>query len=374
MTEKVDTTIAVCQCGATSYDVKKQTSTAVVLQCKKCSAVVSVKGAVAPVRSDEQEVQAAVTKAVWPIPPKAQAAGSGDSGKPTLAEQGFITMRFRVSKEAYENVINPALEVVRIMNFADDAYRAQQWQGLAVEAVMADFLAGADPRALQVLAAMQEAVEDAVAACSQKEPGAQLPRRKVSAIWSSTRETMVRKIGLAPEYAEDIVPPEERQGREEYEEAGRKKEDEQKADPRLPDEGKMFHGLAEFLVDHSDSLVAAKAPRPQYFLATPSQYTDIIKRLRLEGGLLFRVEGDRRTKDKAGAVPMFYLWAKELETLPDLAPAYDDLYSDLILGPELSITELLADEGAEPSGYAEQVAYLNQSGHDGQEPGGEEDE
>lgn len=339
-----ETAILVCQCGCTRFDVTKTTRTAVAAACAKCGGKISVKGNIAlPVRTPEAEVAYAVTdKVVRPDPNAASQAGKA----PTLSEQGYRTLRFKISEEQDE-VISRALEAVRVLNCTDEKFRAQQWQGSALEYVCADFLAGVDPRALSVVAQMDEAVIEATAKEMASTGQTHLSKRRVRKLRNMVRDRVAEELGLigTPEY---VPPPDPTAaGRKEYEDAKAKQQADDDDDDRMPDEDRLYNSVVGAMSEYRQSC-GARGEKVQVLVARANQYQDLYQRW-ANGGLLLRVIGDVATRDAAGQQPVCYVWMDgEIEDLsPDLPLAYAEAYEDVLDDVELEVVELL------PKGYGQ---------------------
>jgi hypothetical protein len=365
--KKVESTVALCQCDGTKFKVKRQTRTTVILECENCGSISSFKGSVAPVPVDEIELISAISnRAIRPMPialkpDEEEIDHDGEGRAPTLLERGFRTLRFRVDNDQFA-VVERAMEAVRVLNISDEQYRQQTWQGAALEAIAADFLSGVDPKVLEIVDAMAERVEKAKADYSGKNEGRELPRRRITAIASETRDKMATDLGLLKpiEAPPPIVSEEEAASHREYEEQGRRKLLDAEADIRIQDCGRLRECILEALVERSDAIVAAGGDRPKYYVGGGNQYTECLRHWAERGGHLFEITGDKRTTDEAGGLPILYLWALDLESMPDLDLAYDVAYENVISDTELTVSELVR-KGKSGSGYTDLVREVDNS-------------
>ena len=349
-----ETRILVCQCGSTSFVDKKATKTAVVFRCQKCGADTSVKGRVAVVRAAREEVSFAVTsKITAPTPPPekedgtptddAQEQGTQEQGKKkSLGEQGFVQYRYRVAKEADEGTIRPAMEAVRILNCKDERFRAQTWQGEALEAICADFLAGCDPRVLQIIEA-QEQVVAAEAARVEAKDGRALTARKKARLRAAVRDEMAERLGLVPSTA--LEPQEEdpalQASVQQYEEAQAAKQAEAEADDRVEDDGALIDALNEARKE-----VLRTNPEASIRLGGPQEEVGFRRVAAEKGWYLIQAIGDERTKTRAGTRPILYLVGDCFDGF-DCEPFYLESLSAVVEAPEILFVEIL------PSDYSE---------------------
>lgn len=339
------TTILVCQCGHTQFEIKKRTKTSVSLACDQCGGKLSVKGSLAtPVRAPAGEVAVAISKNRVDPDPGAQTKSSS----PTLSEQGYRTLRFRVSDGEYE-VIRRGMETVRVLNCKDDKYRNQQWQGAALEFMSADFMAGADPRALQVVSQMEDAITEEQARYLERTGQTNLTKRRIRTIRNAVRDRVAEQLGLVG--SDKYVPPPDQTaaGRAEYEEAKKLQRQEEDADERLADDGRLFQAVVQAMTDYRRQLNDELDQDVELLIGKGHQRADVEHRWISGGGNLFKVLGDSATKDGAGQRPEVYLWMEGTvdEATPDLDLAYTEKWEDVLDDVELEVVELV------PSDYDE---------------------
>lgn len=353
----VESFITVCQCGGFAYDVKKRNKTNITMQCRECGTITSVKGNIAHVRIDAAEVAYAIKERV--VRPNTKdveqepAVESGGEKKQTLAEQGYATLRFRLSEDQ-RAVVMKALEVVRVLNWGNESYRAVKWHGLAMEHIVADFLSGADKLAIEVVDAAASVAEQEIADWKDKNPDKEIPSRKVNQIRGKARQDVAERLGV---WANDKYKPskptdDEKKSRREYKNATMKKKEEQSSEDRLVDDGKMYRLLSDALVEHCDDLVAGGGKRPSYLIVKPDRYKDVLSRWRDSDGVLLMLRGDTRTMDKAGSRPTIYLWCDSVESVPEVAVMYDDIYEDQLADPQLEVIEIV-EKGSSGHGVTE---------------------
>lgn len=349
--------ITVCQCGSVAYGVKKRSKTAITIECRECGLVSSVKGNIAPVRVESGEIAFAVKEKIIKPDPEAgkKKEPEDDEKSPTLADQRYRTLRFRIT-ESQDEIAKKALELVRILNFGNEAYRASQWQGSALEAVCADFISGVDPIALQIYDAMQEAVNIEIEMYKEKHPDREMPARKVREAKARVREEMTKKLEIwVEEKYEQHQSQDEAVSLEEYRAANEKKNHEKEEEDRVEDNGLMFQGIAEGLVEHSDDVVAQGGTRPAFLCAPPERWNEVRQRWERDGGVMLHLFGDERTMTGSGQTPNMYLWSKSVDDIPDrLDLLYDDIMNKAIPWAELIVVEYIK-EGQEPSGLTDKI-------------------
>lgn len=331
-TERAEATIVVCQCNSTRFKVKKALKNSVSLECAKCGMMTSVKGSVALTKVTSDEVSLAITAGI--VAPKGEVP-SEDDGKPsetkdkvpTLGEQGYRQFRFRVKEEQAE-VVRRALEAVRVMNYREDIYQDQTWQGHAIEFMAADFLSGCDPMVLAVVEAQEQAVKEAAVRAEQG--GAPMTTRQLRDLRRKVREQEIEKL----------------KGGEEGEPTG---DVEEVADLECQDEEPMV----ETPPDQDDKPVDKKCAYLGLAIhdamdgldyAIHESLVDAVQFWETEGGFLLRVLGDERMEDEHGNRPALYVITRSDEDF-DLPLAYEDQVGDIVRGPLAEVVEML------PRGY-----------------------
>jgi len=193
------TTILVCQCDSTDFEVKKQNKTSVVLSCRDCGTITDVKGNVTNVSVENNKVIYALNKQITPDFEKSkkkdkiekQISKPEDTIKPKFKALSKKFLRFRVTKEFQYPIIKKALDVIRVLNLDNGEFRDQGWMGRALEFICADFLAGADPSALDIVDQMDKAVERIVDGVEGK-----VTKRGKRRITQEVRDDMAKNYGL----------------------------------------------------------------------------------------------------------------------------------------------------------------------------------
>ena len=330
--------ILVCQCQSTAFEVKRQNKTSVSLECAKCGARTSVKGAVATARVGSKEMSYAVTSTL--TGPNAGPAGEGEStgdgsGKdPNVGPNGerYTSFRFRVTDEIAA-VVRRALEAIRVQNMRSEKYRAQDWQGHAIEALAADFLAGCPAAVLAVVDAMDEAVAREVAAAEAD--GKKWTKRKERDLRSKVREQVAVQLGVAEstEYKPepDPIVEESRQTEKKQEEAREK----EKSDPRVEDLGRLHKAVVAAVADYVNEGLCERGE-----IRVFEKPHDAEKCWDRNGGLLLRVEGDERSRTTTGRTPQLFVWMQE-DYSPEIPLCYSEEIDDDIPGAVITVIELL---------------------------------
>lgn len=342
----VEPYIAVCQCGKARFKVAKRTTTAITLECLDCNKHSSVKGYVAPVRVSAGEVEFAVKeKVVRPSERKVSKADGDDTENdvPTKKDKGR-TLRFGFSEDQVK-VVQRSLDVVRVINWGDEAYKKQQWQGLALEFICADFLSGVDARILDVLDQMDIDVHDAVQLAEKRNPGKPLPRRKEREIRAATRDKLAKDLGIVAGYKAPQLSSDEQRSINEYTAADEAKRADAESDDRILDNGALYRLIGDDTVEYSYTIRAETGERPDILIGKPSQYSELLKRWKDKGGYLFRVLGDIRTVSPAGQRPAMFLWFEKLDgAIPDLDLSYIEHFAKEFDDPMIGIVEYRREE------------------------------
>lgn len=345
--------LVVCNsCRSTSWTVKRATTTAISIICAKCGGKASVKAAVGPANIPAGLAALAVENYVHPTPKAAPPPSDGDDedGAPSLGDQGFMTIRARLTREQYEMTVRRAMEAVRVMNNRDEAFRVQQWMGTALEYICADFLSGVDPRVLEIVDAQEEAVT--AEAEKFRAQGEELPAKRARAIRAQTRDTLAdalgaeaRRLDHAPHQTPDLDAALAQRAAEAAEKAAAAA-----ADDRILDDGALHRAVVAAIRDYAEEYAAAHGgDRLVYLVGGPTNRQDLIARWDAAGGFLLAVRGDARTRSGAGLRPEVLLWiAEEFEeaTLA-LDAEYVDALFDILPEAVVEVVELL------PKGYSE---------------------
>jgi hypothetical protein len=366
-----ETRILACQCGSARFDVKKRTRTAISLVCLKCGLRASVKGNLATVRVRQQEITYALEHSVVTpddsqVPPDddddGEAPGDGQGG---LGAE-YVTRRYRHLKDVMETVVDRAFEAVRVMNCADDKFREQTWQGHALEAICADFLAGCSHDVLQIVDAMEAAEEDAVRIATQDgkpEPNA----RKIRDLRAKVRDKLAVESGLLepsmlgddarqldlPVDGDDADADADADDKAEADANEEDADDDQDSDAEddapvsVSDGGRLLKAVSATLETYNNDAVDAgvKGPDlPEYVVcdgATPT--AAMVKRWTKAGGYLVRILGDKRTTGKDGKRAAMCAWiaAEPSELALDFSIEYDDATDDILGDGAVEVVELL---------------------------------
>jgi hypothetical protein len=340
-----DANVIVCQCGSVSFEVKKRTATAVSLTCRKCEADISVKGSVAQVRIRSNDIAYAITeKVVRPDPDykksKKTPTETSSPATPTLADQGYRTLRFKISKDQDE-IVQRAMEVMRVMHCQDEQFKSKQWQGSSLELICAEFLSGADSRALSVVTAMEEEVEKAKAQQLIKDKTVTLTKRKIRKVRTDTRERMYKELGLDEE-VEAYEPPEltkdEKKSDESYKKAKKDQEEKEDEDIRLIDDDRLYDSVGGCLIEHGEGIKEQTGKRPVMLIGRPNDKTRLEQKFEKHGGTMYLLTGDERTKSKIGDTPFMYVWLEKGLEMPEITIAYDESFVETPLGdPQLTV-------------------------------------
>lgn len=344
-----ETVILACQCGSTAFREEKRTQKAVVFTCAKCSERTSVQGRAAFARVASDEATFAVhQKLVMPDP----SATPGSPKKPSLSEQGFEYIRSRVTTGADGQgaAIRRACEVMRVTHCNEPEMRQHMWLGTALTYICADYMSGADQRAIRIVDAQEEAVADEIARMEAR--GRKTTRKRISILRNNVRDALAQQLGLVAAPAADpaaqldqiIVEARalEDQRREERAAAAE--------DPRMLDDWRLMDALinarAEFARDSG-------LPINSIMLGDATRYAAFCKAQIESGGFLLRVIGDERTRTPSGVRPSVLMLAMAeddvLEEHFDFTQNYlDQFEDDGIDNLAWTIVELLPADYGQP--------------------------
>lgn len=333
--------ILACQCQSTRFSEEKRTARAVVFTCAGCGMKTSVQGRVALARIATDEATFAVHQKVIAPDPDAEPTKK----KPSPGEQGFEYIRGKLTSgpDGQASVVRRACEYVRIMNCDDPSFRQQQWLGAALALICADFIAGVDPRVARVYEAQQEAIEEAIARAEAN--GRRLSRKRVTAVGNLVRDAVAEQLGLVQRRAEASLETTDdalavAQVNEERAAEQAAKESEREQDSRLLEEGQLMDAL----VNMRSQCVAQGLVQPnRIVLGGPESYAEFLRTYEKRGGYLFRVEGDERTRTKAGVRPCMYVWMdQDYSECIDLPLNYEEQFEDAdLLEPTVEVVELV---------------------------------
>jgi len=332
-----ETRIIVCQCGSTKFSEKKKTKTAVVFSCSNCGCDTSVKGNVATVRASQEEVSYAVTEQVT-SPSTEEVIEQKQAKAEVEPKEKYKKLRFRILENSMSNITR-ALEAVRIMNCSKEEYRAQTWQGHALEAISVDFLAGCDPMVLSII----DAQEEAIAIESAKvvlEKGREMTARNKSRLRASIRDDLVSRLGIGKkEEYEPEADPDLQESVDRYEQTKTEAAESEAADENCREEG----ALAAALRDARGAILEAK-PSAVIRIGGSSLLTSF-RALALEHGyFLIRASGDERTVTGAGQRPVLYMVGDSFDLDFDAADRYREELAHNIDNAEIDFVELLPSD------------------------------
>jgi hypothetical protein len=291
--------IATCQCGSVRFEIRKQTKTAVALRCRDCGADASFKGSVAAVRLPSAEIAYALEHTVVRPDPMAGAPPPDDDGAPMDAATVDAVRAEKPRRFGFmvfpdqEPIINRALDVARIQRLSETGMRGQVWQGAALEGICADFLAGADPRALTVFDAMEAAVatEEAKLAAAGKD----LPAKRLRHVRATARDAAAVAAGLLPDPA--YVPPAPSPGEAETAAALDALQTSPPDDDRIEEPQPLHRMLQDWVRDEG----ATQCPG---IMAGEVSMLPTWRKLAAEqGGFALLVQGDQFTRSAHGLVP-----------------------------------------------------------------------
>ncbi len=310
-----ETAIVVCQCGCTAFNIDKQTKTSVTLVCTKCSDKTSVKGPIALAQVNDDEVKAAIAKSVIRPDPDYD-PDAGKDKKPTLSEQGYTMLRFRVGLEAKVNTIDRALECIRVRNCTDADFKDQTWQGHALEYLCAEHLSGEDP---QVIAIVDEMHEEADAAAEEAEQAG----KKKSAITRKVRETRQRvmersaaQIGIVEKKKAPSNKPKKKPQPPVNE-----------IDPdTIPDDGKLEKSIKKTLIEFAEEY--REDTGDTIGLLIGKSQAETMKKAERDGGFAICVVGDDNTRTRANNVPNVCFWIEKepADRALELSLEYEDAF------------------------------------------------
>lgn len=342
-----EATIVVCQCGNTGFNVKKQTKTAVSLSCSKCGCDTSVKGPVALANVPQNEIQAAVSESVVRPDPEYKPKKKDDAGGNVEGseEKKYTMLRFKVGIEAKKNVIDRAMEVVRVMHCDDQKFGSQMWQGHALEYIAAEILAGCDPNALDIVDEMNAAVIAIDKEMSEAGKKKALIKRRIRDEKLRIMRTLAVQYGLIDEILNTNKKSKQK-----------KKSDDAKCDNNDP--GDSFfaedHGL---IVDDGRLSVAVKRAflecSREYFEETRDKLPIMIdigrleamKRAEKDGGFVIIIYGDSRTCSVGGKRPESVVWLgmEPSDMALEVDLIYSEVMDDILQDGEVEIIELLPE-------------------------------
>lgn len=336
-----ETKILVCQCQSTAFEVKRQNKTSVALECAKCGARTSVKGAVATARMGTQEITYAVTSTLTGPDSGASKGGSstgdGERKDPNIGPDGteYTTFRFRVPVDDAAQ-FRRACEGIRVVNMRDEKFRGQDWQGYAVRYMSADCIAGLPAAALAVVDAMQEAVSREQAAAEAN--GKKWTKRKERDLRSKVREEVAVQLGVveSTEYKPEPDPVVEKAKEEE---AKRSEERESEVvDLRVEDRGRLRKAVSSAVSEYVNDTADCKQGDIRIYegLHEAEKWWDS------KGGILIKVLGDERTRSATDRRPELFVWLKNDDT-PEIPLSYTEEMDDDFQDAAVSLIEILPE-------------------------------
>lgn len=346
-------TILVCQCQGTAFTPEKTTKTAVTLKCRKCGERISVKGGVAALDFLSTEKGRVAVKDIVNLAVRDLTIRPDPSAKPgrvsppkTTTERGYRLLKFRVLNDQYE-VVSRALEAVRVLNLGDERFRAHQWQGASLEAICADFLAGVDPRVLNVVDTIEEAFQQS-AATAQAERGRELSKRHLRRMRKQIMDDLVEETFSK----RGPIVVKNRNDEEDSEESSEEDLPEKKPTPlprtastedAVPDADRLYEAVESVLKEHANDHDGEDPPF-QYYCEGRGRLTEQLQEIWDNGGgYMLKAIGDRRTENLQKTVPVVYFWinAEDEDDVLDFSLAYWEMFEDALDQAKVEVVELL---------------------------------
>jgi len=388
----LESRILACQCGCVAFDITKRTRTAISLVCVKCGLRASVKGHLATVRVRQQEIQYALAHTVVTPDESPEETDEDDEGTEKTASEPdgpeYVTLRFRILKAGQKDVIDKAMEAVRVANCSSDKFREQTWQGHALEYICADFLSGCTPEVLQIVEAMNDAETDAFR-IAEKDGKPEPRARAIRDLRAKVRDKLACEAGILPI---EMLSEEDRQmdlpsstaaapsdpatddGGVRYEQGYDKGDDEEKSEEpeepeeeeEEPEEKEEEEGPIEMLAEDGGRLLKAVETSLENYLNEATEMRtsgvdadlslpnfliqdgerpepDLLQKWAKSGGYLLRIWGDERTYNDTGRRPCVCAWvaAEPADLTLDFNLDYDDVTTDILGDGAVEVVELL---------------------------------
>lgn len=328
--------VLVCQCNKTKFNVSKRTATAVALKCSECGHDVSVKGTIAIANVDSDEVTAAITESAISPDPSFRAKGKKGGGDDDDDDDGKISEKKCMFRAAFtkevKRVLDRALGIIRLMNGGSDEYRAQTWQGNALEFMAADFIAGADPEIVAYYDQLQEELEKYVEELKREGVKDSSIARKRRDRDQSLRDKIAVDMGL-------VDPPTKKTPSKKSRKTTESVTDD---DDRISDEGRLQKCIKEALIDAAEGYRIRTGNSLGMLLDV--SMNEALSRADKDGGFVVEVRGDERTKDSIGSRPTFIFWFEkeppEFHSL-ELPLDYSDEYEIILPSAQLEVIEIV---------------------------------
>lgn len=337
VTAKVETTIVVCQCGSTSFNLKKKTKTAVELKCTKCGDKTSVKGPVAITQIEKEEVALAVKESVVRPDPDYEPKSSGK--KPKEDDKEYTMLRFRIGVEAKEAVVDRALEAVRVLNNDNEEYKKQTWQGHALEFICADFISGCDPQALVIVDEIEEEMQ-LLAEKAKKDGKADKDiKRIVRDAKKKTREKAVESMD-----SKKIKKKKKEKQKRNEEELATENKLEFETEKTIHDKGRLLNSVKKALNNYKEQFENER----DEMLGTEISfdYNELAKKSEKNGGYIIKIVGDKRTKNSGGETPQVYVWmsAEDIQITMYFELEYLDIMDRELRDAEAKVIEIIPED------------------------------
>lgn len=235
----------------------------------------------------------------------------------------YMNLRFRVSMIAKEKTIDAAMEAIRIINFGDNRFKNQSWQGHALEYLAADFLAGCDPAITALVYENKQKLKDLTDEVTKDEKGKSYSARKARELNQRLIKSGAEQLGLI-ENASNVITKEENQD-----------------DDRINDDGRLTKAMKTAFLEYTYEYNDETGKTIPVLLGVPLE--EATKQADKHGGFVIEILGDERTKTKAGKTPVFYMW---LENEPndrglELEIEYSDHFEDDLPTAEIKVIEIL---------------------------------
>lgn len=130
---------------------------------------------------------------------------------------------------------------------------------------------------------------------------------------------------------------------EDYTKAQESKAAAEAADERVIDDGRLLKAVRGTLAEYAEAYKDRNGKPFKMLVDELSLLHPMQEHWQEKGGLLFRIDGDSRTRTRAGLAPSCLLWIEEEDPdqAIDFALEYDDAFDDMVSCPRLTVTELL---------------------------------
>lgn len=332
--------LAACmQCGSVQFTVRAQTKTAVQLACSKCGERASVKGGVALVRLPSTEVAYALEHTVVRPDPMAGKQHTDDEGAPMDANMAEAVREEKPRRlgfmvfPAQETIIQRAFDVGRILRLGEEAIRGQVWQGSVLEGICADFLAGADPRALEVYDAMEAAV--ATEEAKLADVGKPLSAKRRRHVRTTARDAAAIAAGLLPDPSY-VPPPEDPQVAEDraaLDAIPHGAVDDDRLEEVIP----LLTLAQEFVREEGACSLDDGTPHRGMLVGDVSFAPQFCRRAQEHGGYPLLISGDPRTRTPGGLRPQIAFYTPDTRWISGLVDLYHEQNRELLDDPAMQV-------------------------------------